>query len=185
MRCKFLLLSVFCLSLNHKIVAQVNAAYERKPDIVNFGPGFGFDYGGIGANLMVYPQINIGIFFGGGYVFAGFGYNAGIKLRLSPDKAGVVNPFLTAMYGYNAAVLITDYNSQLSKLFYGPTIGFGVDIRSKKPSSKGYLTLALMVPIRSADAQNYIDYLKTQYGETFLNDLIPVGFSIGYKFILN
>jgi hypothetical protein len=184
MRCKFLLLSVFCLSLNHAVLAQVSTADERKPDIVNVGPGFGFDYGGIGANLMVYPQKNIGIFFGGGYALAGFGYNAGIKLRLSPDKAGVVNPFLTAMYGYNAAVVITD-NSQLSKLFYGPTLGFGIDIRSKKPTSKGYLSLALMIPIRSSDSQTYIDYLKTQYGETFLNDLSPVGFSIGYKFILN
>jgi hypothetical protein len=88
------------------------------------------------------------------------------------------------MYGYNAAVVIAD-NTQLNKLFYGPSLGAGIDIRSKKPSSRGYLSIALMVPFRSRDAQDYIDLLKNQYGATFTNDLIPIGFSIGYKFILN
>lgn len=184
MRCKFLILFLFCLPLNQLLFAQDKTPDERKPDIVNFGPGFGFDYGGIGANLMVYPQKNIGIFFGGGYAIAGFGFNAGAKFRLSPERSKVVNPFLMAMYGYNAGVAIAD-NPDLNKLFYGPTLGLGIDIRSRKPSSKGFLTLALMVPIRNADAQNYIDLLKSQYGATFTNDLIPIGFSIGYKFILN
>jgi hypothetical protein len=175
---------MFCLTLNQLVMAQEKAADERRPDVVNIGPGFGFDYGGIGANLMVYPQKNIGIFFGGGYAIAGFGYNTGIKLRLSPDGGKSVTPFLTAMYGYNAAVAISG-SPEYNKLFYGPTFGLGIDIRSRKPSSLGYLSIALMVPIRNADAQNYIDFLKTQYGASFTNDLIPIGFSIGYKFILN
>ena len=183
MNSKFILFIVASF-LMQSVKAQEKVTGERKPDIINFGPGFGFDYGGIGANIMAYPQKNIGIFFGGGYAFAGFGYNAGVKLRLSPEKSGVVNPFLMAMYGYNAAVAVSDY-SQYNKLFYGPTIGFGIDIRSKKPSSKGFLSISLMVPIRNADAQNYIDLLKSQYGYVFVNDLIPIGFSIGYKFILN
>lgn len=184
MKTKFLTLIVVFLLLNHLLTAQTNTQDPRKPDMVNLGPGIGFDYGGIGANLMVYPQKNIGIFFGGGYALAGFGYNAGIKLRLSPDKGNVVNPFFTLMYGYNAAVVITD-NTELNKIFYGTTLGVGIDIRSKKPSSVGFWSLALMVPLRSADAQNYIDYLKNQYGADFTTNLIPIGFSVGYKFILN
>lgn len=184
MNSKFLTLFLIFLLSNQLLNAQSNNQDPRKSDIVNFGPGIGFDYGGFGANLMFYPQKNIGIFFGGGYALTGFGYNTGIKLRLSPDKGNVVNPFFTAMYGYNAAVVIAD-NTQFNKLFYGPTMGIGIDIRSKKPSSKGFLSLALMVPFRSSDAQNYIDYLKSQYGASFTTDLIPVGFSIGYKFILN
>jgi hypothetical protein len=184
MKPKFLTLILLSILFNKISIAQTESADPRKPDFANIGLGFGFDYGGIGANLTVYPQKNIGIFFGGGYALAGFGYNAGIKLRLSPDRGTVVNPFFTAMYGYNAAVVITD-NTDLNKLFYGTTLGAGIDIRSKKPSSKGYLSLALMVPLRSPDAQNYIDFLKNQYGATFANDLIPIGFSIGYKFILN
>jgi hypothetical protein len=184
MRPKFLTLILPCIISNQLLIAQTNTQDPRKPDIVNFGPGIGFDYGGLGVNFMVYPQKNIGIFFGGGYALAGFGYNTGVKLRISPDNGTVVNPFLTAMYGYNAAVVIPD-NTQLNKLFYGPTIGVGLDIRSRKPSSKGYLSLALMVPLRNSDPQNYMDFLKNEYGVSFANDLLPVGFSVGYKFILN
>jgi hypothetical protein len=184
MKLKVFTLFFLCFSLNPFAKAPEIPADNRKPDIVDFGPGFGFDYGGIGANLMYFPQKNIGIFFGGGYAVADFGYNTGIKLRLSPDRGTVVNPFLTAMYGYNAAVAISG-NSQYDKLFYGPTLGLGIDIRPRKPSSKGYLSLTLMIPIRNADAQNYIDYLKNQYGASFTSDMIPIGFSIGYKFILN
>jgi hypothetical protein len=42
-----------------------------------------------------------------------------------------------------------------------------------------------MVPIRNSDAQNYIDFLKNEYGASFSSNLLPIGFSIGYKFILN
>jgi hypothetical protein len=104
--------------------------------------------------------------------------------RLSPDRGTVVNPFFTAMYGYNAAVAISG-QSESNKLFYGPTLSVGIDIRPRKPSSKGYLSVALMFPIRNGEAQNYINLLKSEYGASFTNDLVPIGFSIGYKFILN
>ncbi len=184
MKPRILTLILFILISNQFLTAQTNSPDPRKQDIVNFGPGFGFDYGGIGVNFMGYPQKNIGLFFGGGYALAGFGYNTGVKFRLSPDRNTVVNPFITAMYGYNAGIVITG-NSQLSKLFYGPTFGVGLDMRSRKPYSKGYLSLALLVPIRNSDAQNYIDLLKNAYGASFANDLIPIGVSVGYKFILN
>jgi hypothetical protein len=184
MKLKFLTLIAFYQLLNYSSKAQQSTAEVRKPDIVNIGLGIGFDYGGIGGNFMVYPQKNIGIFIGGGYAIAGMGYNAGIKLRLSPSKSTVVNPFITAMYGYNAAVSISD-NPQYDKLFYGPSLGLGIDIRSKKPDSKGYLSIALMIPIRNSDAQNYIDLLKNEYGATFSTNLPPVGFSKGYKFIMH
>ena len=159
MKTRFLTLTLVCVLSHQLLIAQTESQDPRKPDMVNFGPGIGFDYGGFGANIMVYPQKNIGIFFGGGYALAGFGYNAGVKLRLSPDKGNSVIPFLTAMYGYNAAVVIAD-NTQYNKLFYGPTVGVGIDIRSKKPSSKGYLSLALMIPLRSSDAQNVHGHVK-------------------------
>lgn len=184
MKPRILTLILFILLSNQFLTAQTNNADPRKPDVVNFGPGFGFDYGGIGVNFMAYPQKNIGLFFGGGYALAGFGYNTGVKFRLSPDRGTVVNPFITAMYGYNAGVVIMD-DSQLSKLFYGPTLGIGLDMRPRKPSSKGFLSLALMIPIRNSDARNYIDLLKNAYGASFANDLSPIGVSVGYKFILN
>jgi hypothetical protein len=185
MKPKFLTLCLICLMMSNFSNAQNNGTDLRRPDIVNLGLGFGFDYGGIGMNFMGYPQKNIGLFFGGGYAIAGFGYNAGVKLRLSPDRgATVVNPYFTAMYGYNAAVAISG-SPQFDKLFYGPSLGVGIDIRSRKLYSKSYLSLAILVPIRNSDAQNYIDFLKNDYGASFSNSLLPIGISIGYKFILN
>src|SRR6185503_19117939 len=96
--CLFVLLS--CSLTSH---AQSHNTISDDYDKLNLGLGFGFDYGGIGGNLTVYPQKNVGLFFGGGYAFAGFGYNAGIKLRLLPGKpSSQFTPFFMAMYGYNA-----------------------------------------------------------------------------------
>ena len=108
MKLKFLTLVAIYQLLNYSTSAQKDTADVRKPDIVNIGLGIGFDYGGIGGNFMIYPQKNIGIFIEGGYAFGGMGYNAGIKLRLSPSKSTVVNPYITAMYEYNASVSISE-----------------------------------------------------------------------------
>ena len=169
--------------------AQDHQPHEASPrdlspdlftDNINIGFGFGFDYGGLGANLTVYPQKNIGLFVGGGYALAGFGYNAGIKLRLLPNNgASKVRPFLEGMYGYNAAIVVTN-NTQYNKLFYGPSVGAGLDI-GRLEKNKGYLSLAILVPIRSPDANNYIDDLRNNNGVSFANNLLPIAFSIGYK----
>jgi len=169
--------------------AQDHQPHEASPrdvspdpftDNINIGFGFGFDYGGLGANLTVYPQKNIGLFVGGGYALAGFGYNAGIKLRLLPNNGtSKVRPFLEGMYGYNAAIVVTN-NTQYNKLFYGPSVGAGLDI-GRLEKNIGYLSLAILVPIRSPDANNYIDDLRNNYGVSFANNLLPIAFSIGYK----
>lgn len=152
-------------------------------DVVNFGFGFGQDYGGLGGNITAYPQQNIGLFAGFGYAIAGFGYNAGIKLRLLPGGGrSKVRPFIEAMYGYNAAVAVTNY-SNYNKMFYGPTVGAGLDIGSFV-QGRGHFSVAILVPIRSPDVDNYINELNTNYGVNFNNNLLPVTFSIGYKFVL-
>ena len=162
---------------------KVNAQDKRKEDIVNAGIGFGMDFGGIGANIMYYPHRNVGLFFGGGYAIAGFGYNAGVKFRINSEIPHVAMPFLIAMYGYNAAIYV-DGNTELNKMFYGPTFGVGVDLRSKKVSSAGYWSLSIMLPIRSYEVESYTNILRDYYGVP-MSTLSPVGFSVGYKFILN
>jgi hypothetical protein len=173
--------------------AQDHQPHETSPheassdpftDNVNIGFGFGQDYGGFGGNVTVYPQKNIGLFVSGGYALAGFGYNAGIKLRALPNNGrSIVRPFLEAMYGYNAAVAVAN-DQQYNKLFYGPTVGAGLDI-GRLAKNKGYLSLAILVPIRSPDVDNYINGLQTNYDVSFNNNLLPITFSIGYKFVLN
>jgi hypothetical protein len=163
--------------------AQQADSSSAKNDVISFGLGIGLDHGGFGANLIFYPQKNIGLFAGGGVALAGFGFNGGIKLRLLPKGgSSAVHPYVEAMYGYNAAIYISD-GPQYNKLFYGPTLGIGIDTHSKKPGTRGYWSFALLIPIRSPDVQNYINSLQND-GVSFSNNLIPIGFSIGYKFIL-
>ena len=164
--------------------AQEHHTADPSPaDIFAVGIGYGQDYGGLGLNLTVYPQQNIGLFGGLGYALAGFGYNAGIKLRLLPNEGkSMFRPFVEAMYGYNTAVYIAN-DEQYNKLFYGPTVGAGVDVGSLR-ARHGYFSAALLVPIRNADPQNYIDQLKAM-GAQFNNNLLPISISLGYNFIVD
>ena len=94
-----------------------------KIDVVSIGIGFGIDFVGMGGNLTLYPQKNIGIFGSVGYAFAGVGYNVGVKLRIISDKStSKISPFVSAMYGYNAAIVIVNA-TQYNRMFYGNTIG--------------------------------------------------------------
>ena len=169
-----------CLSLSFTIISHAQESYDK----LNLGIGFGADFGGIGGNLTVYPQKNLGLFFGGGYAFAGFGYNAGLKYRFLPSKpSSQFTPYILAMYGYNAAVHVSNA-SQYDKMFYGPTIGVGCDLGSHVVG-KGAFSIALLIPIRSSEPNDYIDHLRSDYGIEFKNKLIPIGFSFGYKFNLD
>jgi hypothetical protein len=153
----------------------VSVPYDR----FSLGLGAGFDYGGFGINIAGYPQKNIGLFAGAGYAIGGYGFNAGVKFRIVSKK--IFNPYAVAMYGYNAAVAVSGY-PQYNKLFYGPTVGAGFDLVPH--SRKGYFSFAILIPIRSEDANNYMNDLTTNNGVTFNNKLLPIGFSIGYKFVL-
>lgn len=156
--------------------AQDNDPQTEK---INLGAGVGFDYGGIGANLLVYPQKNIGLFAAGGYALAGFGYNVGIKGRLFIKDEAAVSPFIMGMYGYHTAIKVQNL-TDLNKLFYGPTFGAGIDWFAGQ-QRKNYLSLAITVPIRNGDEKTYRNYLTNNYGVEFKNDFVPVGFSLGYR----
>jgi hypothetical protein len=164
----FVLLIIFSLNLK----AQEVSGNEWRPESFSMGPGAGLDYGGLGVQMIAYPQKNIGLFFGGGYAFTGFGYNAGIKLR--GQKAGAaVDPFFMAMYGYNA-VVYGETDKSLNQIFYGPSIGLGIDLHRRR-NSLGYWSFAIIVPFRSTEA---VDWAH-QHGDAY--SLIDV--SVGYKFM--
>jgi len=153
-------------------------------DKVSLGAGMGMDFGGLGVNLLVYPQRNIGLFGGIGYAFAGTGYNIGAKIRFVSENTRSKAAFYgLAMYGYNAAIAVsnaTEYN----KLFYGPTLGFGFDYKSH-PSKRGYWTFAILLPIRSTEVDDYIKDLEDHHSIEFKNALMPIGITMGYRIILN
>lgn len=109
---KFPLLLVLTFISFHYLTAQSGINEPRPIDKLTIGLGIGLDCGGFGGNIIIYPQKNVGIFAGGGYALAGFGWNAGLKLRLisdSPDSK--ISPFLLAMYGYNSAITVVDKSS--------------------------------------------------------------------------
>jgi hypothetical protein len=181
MKKKFSLLSALLVLLLFSVGAQTDTA---SLDRATFGVGFGLDYGGLGANLTLYPAKNLGLFAGAGYALADAGYNVGVKIRLfSPHNPPKLQFSILGMYGYNTAVKI--FNAEeLSKLFFGPTIGAGLDLKLKKQSS-GYFSFGLFIPIRNEEVSEYIDYLKYDRGVDFSMELLPFAVSAGYRFIIS
>jgi hypothetical protein len=166
------------------VKGQDTLAVQPKYDVLSIGLGAGLDYGCFGGSLLLYPQENVGLFAGAGYAMAGIGVNGGIKFRAtSKNSFSTVNPYFLAMYGYNAVITVANA-TQFNKFFYGPTVGIGIDMRSNA-SSRGYWSVALLIPLRSAEVKDYMDDLKNNHGVEFKNDLWPIGFSFGYRFILD
>ncbi len=165
-------------------IADTGNIASPSNDIASLGLGMGLDYGGFGGNLQLNLHPSLGLFLGGGYALAGFGYNAGFRLNFSSRvRFKPVTPYLTAMYGYNTAIKVENAEN-FNKLFYGPTVGFGIDYKAR-PGKSGYWSFALLIPIRSGEVDEYIDNLKNNYGVEFKNELLPFGISVGYRFILN
>jgi len=178
----FLILPLFMLAVELK--AQEYDPVTTIPDKVAIGLGRGFDFGGYGANLTVYINKNLGLFAGGGYANVGFGFNGGAKVRFIPYKPNYkLNSFLLLMYGYNSAIAVSEAK-EFNKLFYGPTIGLGIDYRPRPYMKRGYFSLAILVPFRGSDVNDYMDDLEANEGIKFESGLFPVSFSLGYKFIL-
>ncbi|MFC2122010.1 hypothetical protein ACFLTI_10500 [Bacteroidota bacterium] len=178
----YLLLCLFFFTIHTNAQESISTPFQS--DKITVGIGGGMDFGGFGANVLVYPQKNFGLFAGAGYAIAGFGFNAGAKIRLVSNKpTSKFSPYALAMYGYNAAIAVTNAD-QYNKLFYGPSVGIGFDY-SKKPEKKGYLSIALLIPLRKPEVESYMDNLTRNHGVQFQNDLPPVGISIGYRIIID
>ncbi len=181
---KIILLIAYLLIATISLHAQDTTKIIRHIDKGLIGFGLGLDYGGVGANFLYYATRNIGIFGGVGYNFDAVGVNAGIKFRLIKKKpTSNLDPYFLAMYGYNAAIIISNSHRR-NKTFYGPTVGIGLDFRPK-PLSRGYFSIALLIPIRKSEADEYISQLKRGSNAIFANELLPIAISIGYRFILN
>lgn len=156
---------------------------KSKVEIVSIGMGMGLDYGGIGGNIALFANNNIGVFGGLGYVLGMVGYNAGFKLKLVSGKhTSGFYPYILGMYGYNAAIKIKGVHGY-DRLYNGPTLGFGFDIRNKATKMR-YCTLALIVPFRDSEVDQYIHDME-RMGATFSRKLRPVLFSFGYRIIIN
>ena len=178
--CRFLPLIILILVFN-PLQAQVKAPELPGNDIFSAGLGVGMDYGGLGANLLFYPQKNFGLFAGAGYAFIAMGYNGGAKLRITTPRS-IVDPFLLAMYGYNVAFMVSG-GEQYNRLFNGPTFGLGIDL-GQRPGKFGYWSIALLVPVRSTE---FDDYKQNLIDSGIIDEnvfMLPVGFSFGYRMVI-
>ena len=168
------------------IIIQLNAQDSTKHpvqiDKISIGMGGGIDFGGFGYNLLVYPNKNIGLFAGGGYAIAGLGYNVGIKVRCFINKtSSKVTPYMLAMYGYNAAIEV-NLDDKYNKLFYGYSVGCGIDFRPN-PKKNSYWSFSILIPFRKAELYTYMDYLEN-HSVTFIMKPPPFLISISTRAII-
>jgi hypothetical protein len=149
-----------------------SVAQENK---FGLGIGYGQMFGGFGIQLNYEAITNLEIYSGLGYNLSDFAYNVGVKYRFTENRT---RPFLTAMYGYNAVVLVPDI-SNLNKSFNGATFGFGIDLKSRK--NDNFWTFAALIPLRSDEVEDYKKILSNNYNLTF-TDFFPITISVGYIF---
>lgn len=160
---------------------------------VNIGVGIGLDYGGIGGKLSFMPIPKLAVFGALGFNLDKAGYNGGIIYRILPEKK--VCPYVTGMYGYNAVVVgdpheRIDFNgttvpvsdvmgSDGIKTYYGASFGAGIELHKRnKPK---FWNFELLIPIRSTEYSNDVEFLKQ--GAAF-TPLLPFTFCVGYHFAL-
>lgn len=153
---------------------------EEVPSKFSLGLGIGLDYGGFGGRATFHPAPSFGVFGALGYALAGAGFNFGLQYRISPENNVV--PVLTGMYGYNAALKVTGA-FEVNELYYGPSLGAGVEFKSKR-NTKNYFSLELLVPFRDSQFDKDREFYENNYGVEF-NDVFPVTISLGYHFGLN
>jgi hypothetical protein len=155
---------------------EIDNENNNQHPYVFFGLGAGLNYGGVGSRLTIMPVKPWDIYAGVGYAIVGLGYNIGTHVRIAPDR--LVCPVFGAMYGYNGVIKIQGA-SQFDKIYYGPSISGGIQLKTKGSS---YFSAELVVPFRSKSFYNDWDALKNQSNITVKNAPLPVTISIGYHF---
>ena len=145
------------------------------------GVGFGIDYGGlVGAKVTFYPIPFMGIFAAGGWEFVGIGWNVGCLGRLIPaNGTHSARPYFKVMYGVNAATTVSGI-SRYDKMFYGVTVGFGIETRFGK-FKKGGINIDLNLPFRSPDYFDMVNRMKNDPMVKMTSSTIPITLSIGYN----
>jgi hypothetical protein len=142
----------------------------------HLGLGTGMDYGGLGFKVEYLPIKYLGTFAGIGYNLRELGFNAGVQFRPLPDAK--VEPFVIAMYGYNAAMNIKGWE-EVSKSYYGFTTGVGGELKVGRKKNRLYL--GVLLPFRSKEFKDNYDMVKNSPGIKLSNDILPIGISLGFN----
>ncbi|MEE9463981.1 MAG: hypothetical protein V3W14_00220 [Candidatus Neomarinimicrobiota bacterium] len=147
----------------------------------SLGVGLGIPYGVIGANIEYALENNINLTAGiGTTVFAGSGYNVGVKYYLK-DIGYTGRPRISAYYGTNALIAVTVFGGEdINETFSGLTLGFG-QLWMWGDSKKHGLDLDLMYLLTTGSYDERKEEIEDQYYTT-LEDLGKIKISIGYRY---
>jgi len=161
---------------------KVKSIHEWSPEHRwgDAGAGLGIDYGGlIGVKVTFYPMNYMGIFAAGGWEFFAFAWNVGVFGRFVPANRGhAARPYLKVMYGVNGVTKVSGMTSY-DKIFYGWTVGAGLETRFGKKRKSG-INLDLNVPFRTPDFFNQVNTMKSDPDVTNVSSIIPITISVGY-----
>ena len=138
----------------------------------------GIDQGGLGVQVQCRPVPRLLVFASGGYALAGFGWNFGVGGRLLPYAKWC--PYLTAMYGYNAAIVIQGAADR-NGIYYGPSIGIGVEDHRRR-NYANFWRFGIVVPFRSAAYRAALDALRADPNFEVTGEPIPISISAAYHF---
>jgi len=171
-----LIIATFLFMHTGSYCSTADSLNSKQPNQFSFNLGFGagMDYGGMGIRASFFPIKYVGAFGCFGYNFVGLGYNAGAIIRVLPDKR--VCPYLTGMYGYNAVIYVKGAE-KYNKIYYGPSVGLGIEFRSKK---KNFFNLEIVLPFRPDSFSRDFKTVKNDPAINITSEPLPVAFSIGY-----
>ncbi len=168
--------TILFITLFSSQAASAQSSKNNTADAKFFlGIGAGLDYGGIGLRASYAATKNISAFGGAGYNLLEPAYNIGAMYKFMPHKK--ISPTVLAMYGYNAVIKITD-RRDLSKTYYGFTVGAGCHIKDK--SLKRNWALEILLPFRNSAFTKDYNYWESR----LKNKMLPVTITIGYNFVL-
>jgi len=154
----------------------------------HLGLGAGLDYGGLGFKAEYLPVKYLGLFGSVGYNFRDPGLNAGVQFRPLPDAK--FEPFLIAMYGYNATItvkgdkyLLDQYGlGGINKTYYGFTTGIGGELKVGRQKNRLYF--GLLLPFRSKEFKDNYDIFKNNPYLQKKTEILPIGISIGFNWTI-
>jgi hypothetical protein len=169
-------------SMNRNNISRIGVTPPLRmleSEVTSIGIGFGWDYGGMGINFQGYVKKTLAITASLGYSGISLGYNAGLKFRKNPEKiASDFIPYGLILYGVNSVIRVTDFPEK-NKIFHGPIVGLGTDIRFSN-KSLSCLSIGIMIPLKNSRSEQYINDLIT-YSYNFKSTFIPLGISIGLR----
>lgn len=163
--------------LSKDVIAEIkhHPQTQKSNRIFWFGFGYGQEFGGAGIQAAAYKDNRLGVFWGVGYNFSNIAYNLGLKLNLRRRNAGIFNPYIEAMYGYNELVSFT--SSKKGKTFYGVSMGAGVEWFLNKEKNCAIIT-GFTIPIREREVEIYAQQNKINIE----HPILPLRISVGVMF---